>query len=124
MKRGVTDLSNVPLIRLNFIHLLFLFFYDNVDFKLPFDDFDKKHRVKCIVCFCISPNARGKGVATSMLEKICADATAEGYDYIEACPFDNDENNAYHGPRSMYVKYGFEKTNVLMGALFSENPYK
>jgi len=83
--------------------------YDNVNFQLPFDDFDKKYRVKCIVCFCISPYARGKGVATALLEKVYADAAAEGYDFMEAYPFNNDDNNAYHGPQSMYVKHGFKK---------------
>lgn len=89
--------------------------YDNVNFELPYSNFDKAHRVKCIVCFCVSPDARGKGIASAMLEKICTDAVAEGYDCIEAYPFDNDENNAYHGPKSMYLKYGFERYKHLDG---------
>jgi len=89
--------------------------YDNVNFRLPRDSFDNTHRVKCIVCFCISPYTRGKGVATALLEKVCEDAAAEGYDCIEAYPFDNDKNNAYHGPRSMYEKHGFEKQEHLDG---------
>lgn len=44
-----------------------------------------------------------------MLNKICEDAKNDGYYCIEAYPFDNDENKAYHGPKSMYVKNGFEK---------------
>lgn len=89
--------------------------YDNVNFELPSDRFDENHRVKCIVCFCIAPNARGKGVATAILEKICADAADEGYDCIEAYPFDNNENYSYHGPKSMYVKCGFEENKHLDG---------
>lgn len=75
-----------------------------------------------MVCFCISPYARGKGIATAMLEKICTDAAAEGYNYIEAYPFDHDENNAYHGPRSMYVKHGFEKYKHLDGVTIFRKP--
>jgi ribosomal protein S18 acetylase RimI-like enzyme len=89
--------------------------YINVNFKLLFGDFDKKHRVKSIVCFCISPDARRKGVASSILEKICVDATAEGYDCIEAYPFHHDDNNAYHGPQSMYEKFGFDSCESLNG---------
>lgn len=61
-----------------------------------------------MVCFCISPAARGQGVASALLERVCADAAAEGYDYVEAYPFHHDDNNAYHGPLSMYEKAGFE----------------
>lgn len=89
--------------------------YDNVNFRLPSDDFDKAHRVKSVVGSCIFPNFRGKGAAASMLEKICKDAAAEGYDCIEAYPFDNDESNAYHRPRSLYVKCGFQKHKRLDG---------
>ncbi|MDE7223205.1 MAG: GNAT family N-acetyltransferase [Acetatifactor sp.] len=81
--------------------------YDNVNFDLPADD--PGRRGKAVVCFCISPEFRGKGVASQLLEKVCSDAAAEGYDYVEAYPFHHDANYAYHGPHSMYVKQGFEK---------------
>lgn len=87
--------------------------YDNVNFKLPYSNYDKTHRVKCITCFCISPNSRGKGIATQMLNTICVDAKADGYDCIEAYPFHYDENHAYHGPKSMYEKNGFVKSKKL-----------
>ena len=89
--------------------------YDNVNFKLPFRNIDRNHKVKSVVCFCIAPNARGKGIASALLETVCADAAAEGYDYIEAYPFLHDDNNAYHGPQSMYEKYGFARGEKLDG---------
>lgn len=81
--------------------------YDSVHFSLPWDDSEKGKKIKSIVCFCISPDLRGKRIASCMLERICSDAAEDGYEYIEAYPFDNDNNHAYHGPTSMYKKNGF-----------------
>lgn len=83
--------------------------YDNVNFHLPSDGFGEGKKGKAVVCFCISPRNRGRGVASQLLERVCLDAAAEGYDYVEAYPFHHDINNAYHGPQSMYEKAGFEK---------------
>ena len=91
--------------------------YDNVNFKLPFCDIDRDHKVKSIVCFSISPDARRKGVASAILEKVCEDAAAQGYDYVEAYPFQHDDNNAYHGPQAMYEKHGFERCESYSGCI-------
>ena len=69
-------------------------------------DFSSKDKVKSIVCFCISPNFRGKGIASKLLDRVCADAAEDGYEYIEAYPFVKDEYT-YHGTKSMYEKNGF-----------------
>lgn len=81
--------------------------YDNI-FSFPAIVIDQGKKVKSIVCFCVSPIARGKGVASQLLERVCTDAAADGYDYVEAYPFHHDSNHAYHGPRAMYEKFGFE----------------
>jgi len=81
--------------------------YDSVNICLPWDDSEKSKKIKSIVCFCIDPASRGKGVASKLLEIICSDAADERYEYIEAYPFDHAMNNAYHGPKSMYEKNGF-----------------
>ena len=69
-------------------------------------DFSCEKKVKSIVCFCISPNFRGKGIASQLLDKVCIDAAGNGYEYVEAYPFLNDEY-VYHGSKSMYEKNGF-----------------
>lgn len=89
--------------------------YDNVNFSLPWEDSEKDEKIKSIVCFCIAPDFRGKGVASQLLKKICSDATDAGYKYIEAYPFDHDINNAYHGPTSMYEKNGFVSYKKING---------
>lgn len=66
-------------------------------------------KVLSIVCFSIAPDMRGTGVATTLLLRICADAVAEGYDYIEAYPHtgSNDMFVNHHGPEPLYQKLGF-----------------
>lgn len=82
--------------------------YDNVNFNLSADKSLKDNKIKSVVCFCISPNFRGKGIASKLLNRVCADAKKEGFDCVEAYPFKNDIYKAYHGPRAMYEKNGFE----------------
>jgi len=89
--------------------------YDSVNFSLPWEDSEKGKRIKSIVCFCIAPDLRGKGIASRLLEKLCADATDDEYEYIEAYPFNHNDNNAYHGPISMYEKNGFKAYGNLNG---------
>ena len=66
--------------------------------------------VKAIVCFEISPEYRGKGIATQLLRRICDDAKVEGYKYVEAYPVKGGENieMAFTGPLRLYEKAGFE----------------
>lgn len=82
--------------------------YKNVNFDLSADKALKEKKIKAVVCFCIAPACRGKGIASQLLNRVCEDADNEAFDYIEAYPFKNDIYNAYHGPRAMYEKQGFE----------------
>jgi len=68
---------------------------------------DKK--VKSIVCFLVAPDMRGKGIATKMLERVCADAKADGYDFIEGYPAGEgcDMYAAHHGTVKLFEKSGF-----------------
>ena len=81
--------------------------YSNVNFTLPWDKSEKGKKIKSVVCFCIAPDLRGKGIASRLLEKVCSDAASDGYEYVEAYPFHHNGNNAYHGPTAMYEKNGF-----------------
>jgi len=89
--------------------------YDNVNFNLPWEESEKGKKIKSVVCFCIAPDSRGKGIASRLLEKLCSDAAADGYEYIEAYPFNHNDNNAYHGPISMYEKNGFKPCGNING---------
>lgn len=66
-------------------------------------------KVKSVYCFCIAPEMYRKGVAGALLKRVCEDAAAEGFDYVEAYPnkaFVNTELD-FMGPASMYEKLGF-----------------
>jgi ribosomal protein S18 acetylase RimI-like enzyme len=76
--------------------------YNSVNIDLSWEDSEKGKKIKSIVCFCISPDLRGRGIASRLLEKVCSDAAGDGYEYIEAYPFSHGENNNYHGSKSMY----------------------
>jgi ribosomal protein S18 acetylase RimI-like enzyme len=89
--------------------------YDSVNFTLPIEEHERNKKIKSIVCFNISPDYRGVGIASKLLDKICADAKNEGYDYIEAYPFIKNENNNYHGPQSLYEKFGFSNIGTISG---------
>lgn len=93
----------------------------NANDKSSFDSIDKKSRpelwdekdsgmkIKSVVCYTIAPDFRRKGIATQLLEKVCADAKSEGYAIVEAYPGKIGENvqRNYHGPFPLYEKSGF-----------------
>jgi GNAT superfamily N-acetyltransferase len=68
-----------------------------------------------VSCFVIAPPFRRHGIASALLDRVIADASARGAAWIEAYP-DNKpaESDAGHfrGPRSMYDARGFEPIQV------------
>ncbi|HBL83319.1 MAG: hypothetical protein A2Y17_05490 [Clostridiales bacterium GWF2_38_85] len=79
------------------------------------DESDKTNRVKSIVCFLVAPDMRGKGIATKLLERVCEDAEAEGYNYIEGYPpaGECDMYTAHHGTIPFFEKHGFQLYKTL-----------
>ena len=68
-----------------------------------------------VSCFVIAPPFRRHGVASALLERVIADASARGAAWIEGYPRNKpEENDAGHfrGPRSMYDVRGFEPIKV------------
>lgn len=66
-------------------------------------------QIKSVVCFEIAPDYRGKGIATKLLERVCADALADGYEAVEVYPAKQTENVtlAFTGTVHLYEKAGF-----------------
>lgn len=85
-----------------------------------FNDTDKELKVKSVVCFTVSSKARGKGVATKLLEKVCADAIEDGYEYIEAYPLCHNKYGpvTFQGSLAMFEKLGFEKSGQIRDDCF------
>ncbi|WBW98478.1 GNAT family N-acetyltransferase [Oceanirhabdus sp. W0125-5] len=77
---------------------------------------DCSEKVKSIVCFTIAPNMRRKGIATQLLNRVCMDASLDGYTYVEAYPGTGETNSrSYHGPYTIYDKSGFSVYKDLGG---------
>jgi GNAT superfamily N-acetyltransferase len=75
----------------------------------PIEAYRDDVRVKSVFCFMIAPEMHRKGVATRLLERVCADAADDGFDFVEA--YINKEfvytDHDFRGPPAMYEKCGF-----------------
>lgn len=62
-----------------------------------------------VVCFSIAPEYRSKGVSTALLEKVIADAKAEGFEAVEgyAHILKGRDDFDFKGPTRLYEKLGF-----------------
>jgi GNAT superfamily N-acetyltransferase len=68
-----------------------------------------------VSCFVIAPPFRRHGVASALLNRVIADASARGASWIEGYPHNEPKaNDAGHfrGPRSMYEARGFQPIDV------------
>lgn len=68
-------------------------------------------KTKAIVCFEIAPEYRGKGIAATLLKRICDDAKVQGYTLVEGYPTLHEKYTPfdYAGPVRLYEKLGFIK---------------
>ena len=83
--------------------------YLRTDGGVPLDECREGETVKFIFCFTIAPKVQRMGVATRLLEYVCQDAAAEGFDFVEAIPSRKSADPAgdHRGPINMYEKCGF-----------------
>ena len=81
---------------------------------------------KAVVCFEISPEYRGKGVATALLNRAVADAKAEGYVAVEGFPQIHTERFEwdYTGPVSLFEKAGFTAITKQDGSIIMRKELK
>ena len=77
--------------------------------SIPTEELTSGIKVKSIFCFAISPEMRRKGISKLLLERVCQDATQDGFDYVEAYPNKEfiDEAKDFVGPIELYRKSGF-----------------
>jgi GNAT superfamily N-acetyltransferase len=73
-------------------------------------------REKAVICFEIAPEYRGKGVASALLNRVIADARAEGYQAVVGFPVVRSERFEWDnaGPLRLYEKAGFVKAAEAM----------
>ena len=67
-------------------------------------DCDRKGFIKSIVCFEISPDYRGMGIAGKLLAQVCKDAADEGYSFVEAYPMDQIKDNLMKHLNGIFVR--------------------
>lgn len=75
----------------------------------PIEEYTANERVKSIFCFAIAPDLQRTGIATRLVERVCKDAAADGFDFVEAYANRQytDALNEMRGPLGMYEKCGF-----------------
>jgi len=76
---------------------------------VPIEECKAGEKIKLIFCFVIAPKFQGIGVASQLLEHICHDAAAEGFDFIEASTHAEFTQDGFRGPLCVYIKCGFSK---------------
>ena len=72
---------------------------------------DTPAKTKSMICFEIAPGYRRKGIATMLVERICADALEEGYEFAEMYASERDDLDEldFTGPMGLCLKLGFER---------------
>jgi GNAT superfamily N-acetyltransferase len=73
----------------------------------PIEQYREDEKAKAIFCFMIAPEMQRRGVATKLLEYLCADAANEGFDCVEAYTSVDFAHDGYQGPVTLYEKCGF-----------------
>jgi GNAT superfamily N-acetyltransferase len=84
-------------------------------FRLVDPDGPEPRTVIGVSCFVIAPPFRRHGVASALLDRVLADASARGASWVEGYPH-NEPNGSdaghFRGPRSMYEARGFKPVEV------------
>ncbi len=75
----------------------------------PIEEYHANVKVKSIFCFVIAPQVQRMGVATKLLERVCRDAAADGFDFVEGYANQEYAPIDFRGPLAMYEKCGFTK---------------
>ena len=83
-------------------------FWKHMMSSVPIEE-STDRKVKSVFCFTIAPRMQRKGIATQLLDRVCNDASEEGFDFVEVYPnkFVNAESENHVGFIEMYKKLGF-----------------
>jgi GNAT superfamily N-acetyltransferase len=64
-----------------------------------------------VSCFVVAPPFRRHGIASTLLDRVIADASRRGAGWVEGYPRTEPQNTDaghFRGPRSIYESRGFE----------------
>ncbi len=90
----------------------------------PIEECREGIKIKSIFCFVIAPDVQRKGIATQLVERVCRDATHDGFDFVEAYTNDKFIDDGYKGPLAMYEKCGFIKHSEQNGKIVMRKSLK
>jgi GNAT superfamily N-acetyltransferase len=78
-------------------------------FMQSIDKDESNLKVKSVFCFVIAPEMQRQGIASKLLERVCADAEIDGFDIVESYPKKEFSSVAtdFMGPAAMYERLGF-----------------
>jgi len=76
----------------------------------PIEEYDANVKIQSVFCFVVAPDMQRKGVATALLARVCEDAAAVGFDFVEAYANAEHTPTDYGGPLAMYEKCGFVRS--------------
>jgi len=76
--------------------------------NIPVDECREGEKIKFIFCLAVAPKVQRTGVATQLIEYICADAAADGFDCVETHTYADFLRDGFRGVLPMYKKCGFE----------------
>jgi GNAT superfamily N-acetyltransferase len=77
--------------------------------SIPTEESTPGVKIKSIFRFAIAPEMRRKGISKQLLERVCQDATQDGFDFVEVYPNVEFVNEAedFMGFIELYRKCGF-----------------
>ena len=77
--------------------------------SLPSEESALEIKIKSIFCFTVAPEMQRQGVASRLLARVCQDAAADGFDFVEAYPDKEvtDKSENFVGYADMYKKISF-----------------
>lgn len=69
---------------------------------------DEDLRIMVMYCLTIAPDRRRQGLGTMLVQRVIDDAAAQGYDAVEAYPWQDAAGDyPYHGTAHMLERLGF-----------------
>lgn len=92
----------------------------------PIEEYSVDTRIRSVFCFVVAPHMQRMGVATKLLERVCQDAVADGFDFLEAYVNKDftETDHEFRGPLTLYEKCGFHKCGEQEGRVVMRKALK
>ena len=75
--------------------------------NVPVEKSQPGEKIKFIFCFAVAPSVQRRGVVTQLINFVCEDARAAGFECVEAHTYRDFTRDGFKGTLGMYEKCGF-----------------